>query len=111
VLKLNEQEEFYLPVSVDEHKAQHEAWADIGRKHRSWKSKFKTALAIRDGDTPESIRARVPEKVFEKYDTTDVEYLLSDWCIEQKKVCRSLIVYNYSFNFITTLSVSMLTFL
>jgi hypothetical protein len=33
MLKLNVQEEFYLPVSVDKHKAQHEAWADIGRKH------------------------------------------------------------------------------
>jgi hypothetical protein len=29
-------EEFYLPVSVDERKAQHEVWADIGRKHHSW---------------------------------------------------------------------------
>jgi hypothetical protein len=93
MLKLNVQEEFCLPVSVDERNAQHEAWADIGRKHRSWKSKFRTKLAIRDGDTPEIIRARVPKKVFEKYDTADVEYLLSDWCIEQKMVCRSLIVY------------------
>jgi hypothetical protein len=72
------QEEFYLPISVDERKAKLEAWADIGRKHRSWKSKFKTKLAIRDGDTPEIIRARVSEKVFEKYDTANVEYLLSD---------------------------------
>jgi hypothetical protein len=78
MLKLNVQEEFYLPVSVNERKAQHEMWADIGRKHRSWKSKFRTALAIRDGDTPEIIRARVPKKVFEKYDIADVEYLLSD---------------------------------
>jgi hypothetical protein len=92
MLKLNVHEEFYLPVSVDERKAQHEAWANIGRKHRSWKSKFRTALVIRDGDTPEIIRTRVPEKVFEKYGTTDVEYLLSDWCTEQKRVCRSLIV-------------------
>jgi len=92
MFKLHVQEEFYLPVSIDERKAQHEAWADIGRKHRSWKLKFKKALAIRDCDTPESIRARVPEKVFEKYDTADVEYLLSDWCTEQKRVCRSLIV-------------------
>jgi len=92
MLKLNVQEEFYLPVSVDERKAQHEAWVDIGRKHRSWKSKFRTKLAIQDGDTPEIIRARELEKVFEKYDTADVEYLLSDWCTEQKRVCRSLIV-------------------
>jgi hypothetical protein len=79
MLKLNVQEEFYLPVSVDERKTQHEAWVDIGRKHRSWKSKFRTKLAIQDGDTPEIIRARELEKVFEKYDTADVEYLLSDW--------------------------------
>jgi hypothetical protein len=92
MLKLNMQEEFYLPVSIEEHKAQHEVWADIGRKHRSWKSKFRTKLDIRDDDTPEIIRARVPEKAFEKYDTTDVEYLLRDWCTEQKMVCRSLIV-------------------
>jgi hypothetical protein len=92
MLKLNVQEEFYLPVSVDERKAQHEAWADIGRKHRSWKSKFRTKLAIRDGDTLEIIRARVPEKVFEKYDTANVEYLLSNRCTEQKRLCRSLIV-------------------
>jgi hypothetical protein len=85
MLKLNVQEEFYLPVSVDERKAQHEAWAGIDRKHRSWKSKFRTKVAIRDGDTPEIIRARVLEKVFEKYDTADVEYLLSDWCTEQQK--------------------------
>jgi hypothetical protein len=78
MLKLNVHEEFYLPVSVDERKAQHEAWADIGCKHRSWKSKFRTKLAIQDSDRPEIIRARVPEKVFEKYDTADVEYLLSD---------------------------------
>jgi hypothetical protein len=41
MFKLHVQEEFYLPVSVHEHKAQYEAWADIGRKHRSWKAKFK----------------------------------------------------------------------
>jgi hypothetical protein len=52
MLKLHVQEEFYLPVSVDERKAQHEAWANIGHKHRSWKSKFKKALAIRDGERP-----------------------------------------------------------
>jgi hypothetical protein len=46
MLKLNVQEEFYLPVSIDERKAQHEVWADIGRKHRSWKSKFRTKLDI-----------------------------------------------------------------
>jgi hypothetical protein len=92
MFKLHVQEEFYLPVSVVERKAQHETWADIGRKHCSWKSKFKKALDIRDGDTPESILTRVPEKVFEKYDKTDVEDLLRDWCTEQKRVCRSLIV-------------------
>jgi hypothetical protein len=84
--------EFYLLVSIDERKAQHKAWADIGRKHRSRKSKLKTALDIRDGDTPESICARVPEKIFEKYDAIDVEHLLRDWCTDQKRVCRSLIV-------------------
>jgi hypothetical protein len=92
MLTLNVQEEFYLPVSVDERKAQQEAWNDIGRKHRSWKSKFKTKLKIRDGDTPDIILARVPDKVFEKYDVEDVEFLLTDWCSEQKRVCRSLIV-------------------
>jgi hypothetical protein len=92
MLKLNVHEKLYLPVSVDEHKAQHEAWADIGCKHRSWKSKFRTKLRIRDGDTLEIIRARVPEKVFEKYDPADVEELLREWCIEQKMVCSSLIV-------------------
>jgi hypothetical protein len=51
MFKLNVQEEFYFPVSVDECKAQHETWADMGRKHRSWKSKFRTQLDIRDGDT------------------------------------------------------------
>jgi hypothetical protein len=90
MFKLHVQEEFYLPVSVDERKAQHEAWADIGRKYRLWKSKFKKSLDIRDGDTPESIRARVPEKVFEKYDRTDVEDLFRDWCTEQKRARRSL---------------------
>jgi hypothetical protein len=89
---LNVQEEFYVPVFVDESKAKLEAWADIGRKHRSWKSKFKTKLHVQDGDTPEIIRARIPEIFFEKYDTEDVEFLLSDWCTEQKMVCRSLIV-------------------
>jgi hypothetical protein len=49
-------------------------------------------LDIRDGDTPEIIRARVPDNVFAKYNTEDVEFLLSDWCTEQKRVCRSLIV-------------------
>ncbi len=67
-----------MPVSADLRKVQHEAWADIGRKHRSWKSKFKKLLDIRDSGTPESIRARVPESVFEKYDKTDVEHLLRD---------------------------------
>jgi len=59
---------FFLPVSIDERKAQHEAWADIGRKHRSWKHKFKKELHIQDSDTPKSKRAKVPDKVFEKYD-------------------------------------------
>jgi hypothetical protein len=63
MFKLHVQEEFYLPVSIDERKPQHEAWADIGRKHRSWKSKFKKSLDIQDDDTPESICARVPKKV------------------------------------------------
>jgi hypothetical protein len=108
VLKLNEQEEFYLPVSVDEHKAQHEAWADIGCKHRLWKSKFRTKLAIRDGDTPEIIRVRVPEKDFEKYDTSDVEYLLSVWCSEQKRVCRSLIVLQNWSSFLITIHLILL---
>jgi hypothetical protein len=92
MLTLNVQEEFYLPVSVDERKAQQEAWNDIGRKHRSWKLKFKSKLRFQDGDTPEIIRARVPDKVFEKYDVEDVEFLLTDWCTKQKMVCRSLIV-------------------
>jgi hypothetical protein len=73
MFKLHVQEEFYLPVSVDECKAQHEAWADIGRKHCLWKGKFKKELHIRDGATPESIRARVPDKGFDKYYQTDVE--------------------------------------
>jgi hypothetical protein len=92
MFKLHVQEEFFLPVSVDERKAQHEAWADIGRKHRLWKHSFKKELHICDSDTPESIRARMPDKVFEKYDKTDVEHLLRDWCTKRKRVCRSLIV-------------------
>jgi hypothetical protein len=82
------QEEFYLPVSVDKRKTQQEAWNDIGRKHCSWKSRFKTKLCIGDGDTPESIRARMPDNFFAKYDAVDVEFLLSDWCTEHKRVCR-----------------------
>ena len=82
------QEEFYLPVSVDMRRAQQEAWNDIGLKHRSWKSRFKTQLRIGDGDTPESIRARMPENFFEEYDAEDVEFLLRDWCREHKIVCR-----------------------
>jgi len=81
-------QEFYLPVSVDERKAQQEVWNDIGRKHRSYKSRFKTKLCIGDGDTPESIRARMPDNFFAKYDAADVEFLLSDWCTEHKRVCR-----------------------
>jgi hypothetical protein len=64
MFKLHVQDEFYFPISVDERKAQHEAWADIGCKHRSWKAKFKKELHIRVSDTPESIHARVPNKVF-----------------------------------------------
>jgi hypothetical protein len=41
-----------LPVSADLRKVQHEAWADIGRKHRSWKASFKKELHVREGDTP-----------------------------------------------------------
>ncbi|XP_062160556.1 uncharacterized protein LOC133867813 [Alnus glutinosa] len=78
-------EEFYLLISLDEQKAQHEAFQDMGRKHRSWKHSFKTQLQIRDGDTPETIHARVPAKVFEKYDRVDVEHLLREWCTEQKR--------------------------
>jgi hypothetical protein len=109
------QEEFYLPVSVDARRAQQEAWNDIGRKHRSWKSRFKTKLCIGDGDTPESIRARMPDNFFEEYDAADVEFLLRDWCREHKIVCRpkkcQLFFNNSSFNFSFNLSVSMLTFL
>jgi len=68
MFKLHVQNEFYLPVSIDEQKAQHEAFQDMGRKHRSWKHSLKTKLDIRDGDMPETIRARVSAKVFEKYD-------------------------------------------
>jgi hypothetical protein len=85
-------QEFYLPIYVDARKVQHEAWADIGRKHRSWKHSFKKELHIRDGDTLEIIRARVPDKVFDKYDKTNVEHLLRGWCTEQTRVRRSLIV-------------------
>jgi len=45
---------------------------------------------------------RVPEKVFEKFDVADVEFLLSDWCTEQKKVCRSLIVLQNWSSFLIT---------
>jgi hypothetical protein len=92
MFKLHVQEKFYLPASVDERKAQHEAWTDIGRKHRLWKHSFKKELHIRDGDTPESIHARVLDKVFEKYDKTGVEHLLRNWCTKRKMVCKSLIV-------------------
>lgn len=78
MLTLNVQEEFYLPVSVDERKAQQDALNDIGHKHRSWKLKFKTKLQIRDGDTPDIIRARVPVGFLEKYDAEDVSFLLTD---------------------------------
>jgi hypothetical protein len=111
------QKEFYLPISVDERKAQHEVWVDIGRKHRSWNDSFKKELHIREGDMPESIRARVSDKVFEKYDKTDVEHLLRDWCTEQKRVRRSLIVLllcvfsiTVTINFMSHLSVSMLKY-
>jgi hypothetical protein len=92
MFKLHVQEGFYLPVYVDEQKAQHEAFQDMGHMHRLWKHSFKTQLHIRDGDTPETIHARVPAKVFEKYDKADVKHLLREWCIEQKRVHRSLIV-------------------
>jgi hypothetical protein len=82
MLTLNVQEEFYLPVSVDERRAQQEAWNDIGRKHRLRKSKFKTKLQIRVGDTPDIIHARVPVRFLETYDAQDVEFLLTDWCTE-----------------------------
>ncbi|XP_062173561.1 uncharacterized protein LOC133879026 [Alnus glutinosa] len=78
-------EDFYLPVSVDKRRAQQEAWNDIGRKHRSWKSRFKTKLCIGDSDTPESIRARMPDNFFAKYDAADVEFLMSDWCTKHKR--------------------------
>jgi hypothetical protein len=39
---------------------------------------FKKELDIRDGDTPKSIRAKVLDKVFDKYDRTYVEHLLRD---------------------------------
>jgi hypothetical protein len=67
----------------------------MGRKHRQWKNTFKCELEIQDGDTPETIRARVPAKFFEKYDSANVEHLLREWCTEQKKVCRSLIVFPF----------------
>jgi hypothetical protein len=88
-------QEFYLPVSVDKSKAQQKAWNDIGRKHRSWKSRFKTKLCIGDGDTPESIRARIPNNFFAKYDAADVEFLLSDWCTKHKRVCRPKKCYGF----------------
>ncbi len=78
MFKLHVHEEFYLPVSIDEQKVQHEVFQDMGRKHCSWKHSFKTQLQIRDGDTPETIRAGVPAKVFEKYDRTCVEHMLRE---------------------------------
>jgi len=86
------QQEFYVPVSVDLRLAQNEFWGDMGRKHRSWKSKLRTQLYIRDGDTPLTIRARMPDRFFDKYDQTDVEDVLHEWCTERNRVCRSLIV-------------------
>jgi hypothetical protein len=64
----------------------------MGHKHRLWKHSFKLQLQIRDDDTLETIHARVPAKVFEKYGRGDVEHLLREWCTEQKKVRSSLIV-------------------
>jgi hypothetical protein len=93
MFKLHVQEEFYLPISVDERKAH-----------------------IQDGDTPESIRARVPKKVFDKYDKTDMDHLLRDWYIEQKRVHRYLIIFLlcvfciFLINFMSHLSVSMLKY-
>ncbi|XP_062151563.1 uncharacterized protein LOC133859976 [Alnus glutinosa] len=73
-------QEFYVPVSVDQRLAQNEFWGDMGRKHRSWKSKLRTQLNIRDGDTPLTVRARMPETFFDKYDQTDVEDVLHESC-------------------------------
>jgi hypothetical protein len=84
------QQEFYVPVSVDQRLAQNEFWGDMGRKHRSWKSKLRTQLNIRDGDTPLTIRARMPDTFFDKYDRTDVEDVLHEWCTKINVVCRSL---------------------
>jgi len=41
---------------------------------------------------PLTIRARMPDKFFDKYDQTDVEDVLHEWCTERNRVCRSLIV-------------------
>lgn len=51
----------------------------MGCKHRQWKHTFKSELEIQDGDTPETIRARVLAKIFKKYDSADVEHLLREW--------------------------------
>jgi hypothetical protein len=56
------------------------------------KPNFKKSYIFETVTRPESIRTRVPDKVFDKYDKTDVEHLLRDWCTEQKRVCRSLII-------------------
>jgi hypothetical protein len=51
--------EFYLPETIDLEKAQHDAFQDMGRKHRQWKHKLKDMLEIQLGDTSSSIHAGV----------------------------------------------------
>jgi hypothetical protein len=94
------QQEFYVPVSVDLRLAQHEFWGDMGRKHRSWKSKLRTQLSIRYGDTPLTIHARMPDRFFDKYDQMDVEDVLHEWCTDRNRVC-CVFLKNSSFNLST----------
>jgi hypothetical protein len=65
----------------------------MGVKLKNWRHNTKVKLGIQQGDTPETVRARVGARRLPNYRPEDVDALLNKWCDEEYQVSHELYYY------------------
>jgi hypothetical protein len=94
--------DFYIPPNYDLQKVKRDTFRDMGVKLKNWRHNTKVKLGIQQGDTPETVRARVGAIRLFNYHPKDLDALLNKWCDEEYQVSHELyIIILFSFiNFI-----------
>jgi len=85
--------DFYIPPSYDLQKVKRDTFRDMGVKLKNWRHNTKVKLGIQQGDTPETVRARVGAIRLFNYHPKDVDALLNKWCDEEYQVSHELYYY------------------